>query len=142
MPPSTLQAPVQTRTRIAELTITNVNGFIKAEIFPTKVCSLVNCSFSALKWLISSSSLLNARITRTPVRFSLVIPSTRSSCDCTFLYSGMLESIMPNTTTDRSGIVITKIMAALKSIVNAIIIEPNTMNGERMNRRSTRFVPV
>ena len=50
--------------------------------------------------------------------------------------------MIPNTTIDSSGIVTTKISAALKSIVNAMIIEPNTMNGERMNRRSTKLVPV
>ena len=50
-------------------------------------------------------------------------------------------SMMPNTMTDKSGITTTKISAAFTSTVNAMTIAPNTMNGERRNRRSTRFTP-
>ena len=63
-----------------------------------------------------------------------MIPSTLSSADCTFLYNGIL-------TTDNSGIVTTKTSAAFTSIVNAMIIAPNTINGERRNKRNTRFTP-
>ncbi len=49
--------------------------------------------------------------------------------------------MMPNTTMDSSGIATTKISAALTSTVNAMIIAPNTMNGERSNRRSVRLTP-
>ena len=48
---------------------------------------------------------------------------------------------MPNTTSDSSGIVTTKTSAALQSIVNAIIIAPNTTNGDRKNKRKNRFRP-
>ena len=39
-------------------------------------------------------------------------------------------------------IVTTKTRAAFPSTVNAIIIAPNTINGERRNRRRTRFTPA
>ena len=42
---------------------------------------------------------------------------------------------------ESSGIVTTKISAAFASTVNAIIIAPNTIKGERKNRRSTRLTP-
>ena len=80
-------------------------------------------------------------MTLLPVRFSLVMPSTLSSAACTFLYSGILTSMMPNTTTDSSGMVTTNTSAAFTSIVNAMTIAPNTINGERKNRRRTRFTP-
>ena len=48
---------------------------------------------------------------------------------------------MPKTMTASTGIATTKTSAALTSIVNAIIIAPNTINGERKNRRSTRLTP-
>ena len=54
----------------------------------------------------------------------------------------MLTSIIPNTTIDNAGIVTTKVMADLTSIVNDMIIAPNTINGERKNKRSTRLTPV
>ena len=44
-------------------------------------------------------------ITRTPMRFSLVVRSTLSSCLCTDWYNGILTSMMPNTTTHNTGIV-------------------------------------
>ena len=48
---------------------------------------------------------------------------------------------MPKTMTASTGIATAKTSAALTSIVNAIIIAPNTINGERKNRRSTRLTP-
>ena len=48
---------------------------------------------------------------------------------------------MPNITTDRSGIAATNTRAAFASTINAIIMAPNTMNGERRNRRSTILTP-
>ena len=53
----------------------------------------------------------------------------------------MLTSIMPNTTIARRGIATTNISAAFTSIVKAIIIAPNTINGERRNNLSTRLTP-
>ena len=49
--------------------------------------------------------------------------------------------MIPNTITDKSGITTTKINAAFTSTVNAMIIAPNTINGDRRNRRRTRFTP-
>ena len=49
--------------------------------------------------------------------------------------------MIPNTTTESRGIVTTKISAALTSMVNAMIIAPNTMHGERRNRRRTILTP-
>ena len=85
--------------------------------------------------------MLNALITLTPVRFSLVIPRIVSRPACTFLYKGLVPIIMPNTITARTGIAATNISAALTSIVNAIIIAPNTINGERKNNLNTRLTP-
>ena len=114
---------------------------MSAEIRPTKSCTLVSISLLSLNSFISSSSLPNARITRAPVKFSLVLPSTRSKDACTRLYSGIVTSITPNTTTDNRGIVITNIIAAFTSTVKAIIIAPKTTNGDRIKRRSTMFTP-
>ena len=49
--------------------------------------------------------------------------------------------MIPNTITDSRGITITKITAASASTVNAMIIAPNTIKGERRNSLSTRFTP-
>lgn len=76
------------------------------------------------------------------VRFSLVAPSTLSSPACTFLNRGIVHIIMPNTTTESAGIVTTKINAAFTSMVKAITMAPNTIKGERRNRRSTIFTPL
>ena len=64
-----------------------------------------------------------------------------SSFCCTFLYMGMLQSMMPKTTMLSSGIVTTKTIAACQSIVKAMTIAPKTTNGERSSRRSARFTP-
>ena len=126
---------------IAPLIITYVSGFISAENLPTNICILFNARLASSNCSFSSASLLKARITRTPVRFSRVMPSTRSRLACTFLYKGMLISITPNMTIDKSGIATTKIRAAFTSMVKAMIIAPNTINGERKNNRSTRLTP-
>ena len=88
-----------------------------------------------------SSSRQNARMTRTPVRFSRVSPVTRSRAACTFLKSGMLTSIMKMTPTNKSGIATTNTSAHLKLMVNAMIMEPMTMNGLRRRRRSPMLIP-
>ena len=54
----------------------------------------------------------------------------------------MLISIIPNTTIAKRGIVTAKMRAKRTSIVNAIIIAPKTINGERINRRRNMFIPV
>ena len=69
------------------------------------------------------------------------MPSTLSRALCTFLYMGMVIIITPNTTTANSGIATTKISALFTSMVNAIIMAPNTMIGERRNSLSTMFTP-
>ena len=40
------------------------------------------------------------------------------------------------------GITAAKIVAHLTSMVKAMIMAPNTIKGERRNKRSTRFTPV
>ena len=69
------------------------------------------------------------------------MPSTLSSPACTFLYRGMVHIMMPNTTRASRGMATTKISALLTSMVNAMIMAPNTMMGERRNRRRTMFTP-
>ena len=54
--------------------------------------------------------------------------------------SGVIDT-SGNTTSDNSGIATTKTSAAFTSTVNAIIIAPNTINGERRNNLSTRLTP-
>ena len=108
---------------------------------PTYFCASVRIWFAFSNRFVSSSSLLNARITLAPVRFSLVARSTWSRSACTFLYIGIVTSMIPNTISERSGIVTTNTSAAFTSTVNAMIIAPNTMNGERRNNRKTRFTP-
>ena len=49
--------------------------------------------------------------------------------------------MIPKTTTESRGMVTTKIRAAFTSMVNAMIIAPNTIQGERRNRRSTILAP-
>ena len=51
-------------------------------------------------------------------------------------------SMIPKITTESAGIVTTKVSAAEGDTVNAMIIAPNTIKGERKNRRSTMFVAV
>ncbi len=121
--------------------MTYVTGFMTALILPTRFCINVRLSRLSSNLLFSSSSLWNARITLAPARFSLVMPSTLSRRSCTLRYIGMLTAITPNTTRDSNGIVTTKIIADLKSMVNAITIAPNTIKGERRNRRSTMLTP-
>ena len=72
---------------------------------------------------------------------TLVIPRILSSPDCTFLYIGLVASMIPNTISASTGIAATNTSAAFTSIVNAIIIAPNTINGERRNSRSTMLIP-
>ena len=53
----------------------------------------------------------------------------------------MQESMIPNTTSDSSGMTTANVSAALVSIWNAIIMAPKTTNGERMKSLSVRFMP-
>ena len=53
----------------------------------------------------------------------------------------MLYRIMANTTTDNTGIVTTNTRAAFTSTVNAMIMAPKTINGERKNSLSTMLTP-
>ena len=115
---------------------------MRAEMRPTYFCISVRASFFSSKEAISASSLPKARSTRTPVRFSLVVPSTLSSRPCTFLYRGMLRSMMPNTTTDSTGMANANHSAACASMVKAMIMAPNTTKGERKSSRKARFSPV
>ena len=55
----------------------------------------------------------------------------------------MLASIMPKTITHKTAIEIPKTPPETPegSTMNAIIIAPNTINGERINSLKTRFTP-
>ena len=137
----TRTAPVWMSTMIARLMITSVSGFVSPEIIPANFCKAVSRSFPSKKASFSLSSRLKARMTRTPVRFSLVIFKIVSSAPCTFLYIGFVTPMTVKTTRDKSGIVTTKMSAACTSMVNAMTMAPNTINGERRNRRSTMLMP-
>lgn len=62
-------------------------------------------------------------------------------CRLYLLNSGMLTSIMPNTATNRIGIVTRNTMAHFTLTVNAITTEPNTINGLRSSRRRPMLIP-
>ena len=49
--------------------------------------------------------------------------------------------MIAKTTTERRAMAPAKIRALLVSIVNAIIIAPNTTKGERSNSLNVRFTP-
>ena len=53
----------------------------------------------------------------------------------------MLSSMIAKTAMPSSGIAPAKMHAHRKSIVNAMIMAPKTMNGLRKSRRSARFRP-
>ena len=114
---------------------------VSPEIEPDFFCILVSSSFFCLKRASSSSSLQKARITRIPVRFSLAVRRTSSSFACTDFIIGIFRYMMPKTTIDNRMIAPTKLSAALKSIVNAMIMAPNTTNGERRNSLSAILTP-
>ena len=86
--------------------------------------------------------LLKALITLAPSSPSRVSSVTLSSLFCTFLNRGMLSAITPNTTIESAGMVTTNVMADFTSMVNDMIMAPNTMNGERRNSLSTMLTPV
>ena len=123
------------------LIIIYVTGFISADILPTYFCASVSSSLIPLNSLTSCSSRQKALITLTPVKFSLVFAVTLSRKFCTCLYNGMLISIMAKTTIANAGIAPTKTKALLTSIVNAIIIAPKTIKGERKKSLKNRFTP-
>ena len=57
------------------------------------------------------------------------------------MYRGILISIIPNTATHSTDIATANTPPAVMFIKNAIIIAPNTINGERINSLNTRFTP-
>ena len=70
---------------MARLIIRVVMGLVRPEMPPTFCCSPFRASAAAAKRLRSASSRPKARMTRTPVRFSRVMPVTPSSSACVFL---------------------------------------------------------
>ena len=54
----------------------------------------------------------------------------------------MQLNMMAKTTANRSGMITAKTQADFTSIVNAMIIAPNTTNGDRSKSRSARLSPV
>ena len=53
----------------------------------------------------------------------------------------MVQTIIPNTTIANKGMATTNTNALFTSMVNAIIMAPNTIIGERKNNLSTIFTP-
>ena len=105
-------------------------------------CMDVSRSFSSSNSRVMRSSAQKARITRAPTRLPRVDFSTSPSLLCTRRNIGMVTSVMANTTASSSGIATTKMSAQRTSIVNARIIAPKTINGERRSRRSVMLMPV
>ena len=119
-----------------------MSGFISAEMPPTNFCDFVSSALRRLKPLISSSSLQKARTTLDPTSVSRVAAVTLSNLPCVLRYIGIVINIMPNTTANSTAIVTANTQPADTLITNAIIIAPNTIKGERINRRSHIFTPV
>jgi hypothetical protein len=86
-------------------------------------------------------SFEKALTTLTPDRFSLVLNINLSRSDWDFLYIGVVMSITPNITAESKGMTIAKLTPASTSMVNAIIIAPNTTNGDRNSSLSVKFIP-
>ena len=112
-----------------------------AEILPT--CCWLSASFSLIAansrtWV---SSLPNARITRTPFRFSRVAAVTLSKFFWVCLYLGFVIFMIPKTITNSTLIAATKISAKWAFRANTITIAPNTMKGDRRNRRRNILMP-
>ena len=115
---------------------------MREDTVPTLLLKSVRNLFDFSKSLISSSSLQNALITLTPVRFSLVLPSTLSSALCTSLYLGIHQYMTPKITADSIIMVITNRIPISTSMVNAITTAPATIKGERRKSLSVRLTPV
>ena len=115
---------------------------MRAETFPALIPDDASLLFSFLYSAISLSSIPKARITRTPERFSRVLLRILSTPDCTLLYIGMVISIIPKTTTERPSMTARKFRPDSRSIEKAIIIAPNTTNGERKSSLNVRLSPV
>ena len=108
---------------------------------PTNSFSFVSARLLSSNSATDCASRRNARITRTPVRFSRVRPVTRSKPDCAFLNSGILTSMMKKVTASSTGIDTAKMTAQRALIVKAMTIAPTTMNGLRSKRRKPMFRP-
>ena len=119
-----------------------VAGFMTADILPAISWMCLCLSVSSSKFTISRSSRPKARITLTPVKFSLVRPKSLSRAACTFLNLGMVRPKSENTMMNKTGITTANMTAAFASTVNAMIRAPNTMIGERKNSRRKRLTAV
>ena len=109
---------------------------------PTPTCIWVSFSFSRRNSSISEAWRLKARTTRTPSRFSRVVFMMRSSWPWFARYIGAVVRMIPNTTMKRITMVTAKMRPARALIVKAMTMAPNTMNGERMKRRSAMLTPL
>ena len=118
-----------------------MTGLRRAESFPTNSFNFVSAALLSSNSRTASSSRQKARMTRTPVRFSLVRPVTVSRHPCTLPKSGMLRYMMTNTTRKSTGMATVKIRAQRVLIVNAMTMEPSTIKGLRRRRRSPMFTP-
>ncbi len=127
---------------VAAFIMIKVRGFIRPEMEPTLRCIRFKVSFSSEKDDISSFSFLKALMTLTPSKFSPVLVRMVSRADWTFLYMGMVMTMMPKTTIESTGIVTTKIRAAFTFTVKAMIMAPKTMKGERRKRRRVMLTPA
>ncbi len=74
---------------MAQLMMTQVTGFMMAEIFPTNSWAFTSRSLAPVKSASSRSSWPKARMTRTPVRFSRASWSTRSSRSGRVMFSSV-----------------------------------------------------
>ena len=116
-------------------------GFISAFSLPTRTLRRFTLSLASSNSAISSCSLQKARITRTPLRFSRVLPSSLSSAACALVNSGMDLVMMPKTMRLNTGSVAAKMSALFTSMVKAMSMAPSTMKGLLKSRRRARFNP-
>ena len=109
---------------------------------PTNLEDLFSSPFRLSKIRRSPSSWQKARMTLAPDKFSLVDSSTSSSFACVFLYKGIQIHITAYTTIAKTSMDKANTPAASPSIINAQTSAPNTIKGERKNKRRNKLMPV
>ena len=141
MPADTCIAPVRIKSTIAIFISTYVSGLRSDETVPVFICSAARVRLFNTNLPFSSFSLTKALITLTPVRFSLTIPVSESTLFCIFPVMGMWKYMIRKTARVSAKITATNKVADQGSMVKAMIMAPNTTNGDLSKRRSTMFTP-
>ena len=112
-----------------------VPGLSSAASFPTRMEAAVCSSVAPPNRFCSLSVRANARITRTPDRFSRSTRVSLSSRPCTVRYSGTVLRITRVIISTNSGIATIITSDSRRSMVMAMTIPPTHKNGARITSR-------